>query len=135
MTEPGRTPAFAGAVTACGVLGAAAGFLADSAPRAPDYALDSMLVYRFEIGLVVFVGLYLALVLIRLAYHGRTPTRIGASGADFPDIGLLSNALSNLRDASGLMEAVPGEVADQIGDLEQRIATLEQREAVGGDHG
>lgn len=131
----GRNPVFAGAVAACGAMGCGAGLLASSVAPAPEYALGSMLIYKFEIGLVVFLGLYLAIVLVRLAYHGRTPTRIGASGADLPDISTVSGALSELRATADLMSAIPREVAEHLAQLEQRLAVLEQRWTAEGDRG
>jgi hypothetical protein len=75
-----RHPVFALAVITCGLPGCTAGLFSEHAAQAPDYALKSMLIYRFEIGLLVFTGLYLALIVVRPAYHGHTLTRIGAGG-------------------------------------------------------
>jgi hypothetical protein len=52
----------------------------------PGYALESSLVYRVEIGLVVFVVLYAVVVLVRLAAHGLTPSRVGTGAVDLPQL-------------------------------------------------
>jgi hypothetical protein len=139
MSHQSRSPVFAGAVVACEVVGAVAGLVAHGAAHAPEYALGSMLVYRCEIGLAVFLILYVGVVFARLAYNGQTPTRIGARGAELPDVkrpdlNLLSDALSESQTVARLLAELPDQVADQLNDLEQRVAILEQSSAAEGDH-
>jgi hypothetical protein len=126
-----RSPIFASAVVLCAAAGAVAATFAAGPAHPHAYALNSMLVYRCEIGAVIFAVLYLGLVLVRLAYHGRTPTRIGAGGADLPDLDLLTGALADSQAAATLLAQVPRDVADQVAALEQRVADLESK-ATGG---
>lgn len=61
----------------------------------PAYALGSVWVHRLQVGLAVFAGLYIFLLVIWLAYQGRTVQRAelpGGAGVEFPDPDLTSAA-------------------------------------------
>jgi hypothetical protein len=118
----------------CGVLGIVAGLFAPGTNHPPAYALDSMFVYRGEIGLVSFGTLYLVAILTRLAYYGRMPTSIGASGAQLPDVGLVSNALDSSQATAMLVRELRRELTDELADVRARVAALDR--ALGeSDHG
>lgn len=126
-----RSRGFAAVVLLCGLLGLAAGLFSGGANHPPPYALGSTLVYHAEIGLVIFLALYILVVLTRLAYYGRTLTSIGASGARIPDVGLLSSALDESQAAAGRLR----EVGIELDLLRQRLSTLEQTRSAESDHG
>ncbi|HXE45448.1 MAG TPA: hypothetical protein VN635_09625 [Conexibacter sp.] len=55
--------------------------------RLPAGALGCVLVWRVELGAVVFAGLYGVVVVARLALHGETLTRVGRDGIEIPRVG------------------------------------------------
>lgn len=115
---------FAVVVVSAAALACAAG-VASSPPAsgAPGYALDSELVYRLEIGMVFFVALYLTAVVVRLALQGLTPSRLGTTSIDLPQVA------SSLADARDEARTASNDTADMLGELddhEERIRALEQ---------
>lgn len=59
-------------------IAAIAGLTATPPRPTPVYALQSAAVYRAEVALAVFAALYLMAVIVRLAWHGQTFTRVGS---------------------------------------------------------
>jgi hypothetical protein len=123
-------------VVVCGALGLAAAVFATGAKHPSAYALDSTLVYRSEVGFVIFLALYLFVVFTRLAYYGRTPDSIGPSGARLPaDTELISKALEELRAAGAALMELPEKLAGELATLRERIEALEQQQPRKSDHG
>lgn len=60
---------------------------ARSPHRLPAVTLGSPLVWRVEIAAVVFTALYAVVVVVRLALHGETLTRVGRDGIEIPRVG------------------------------------------------
>ncbi|HEY4810778.1 MAG TPA: hypothetical protein VIH71_06940 [Solirubrobacteraceae bacterium] len=137
QSGPSRSWGFAGAVLVCGVLGLAAAVFAGGARRPPAYALNSTLIYRCEIGGVVFVILYFVVVLTRLASYGRTPTSIGASGAKLPQLphALLSDALAGYQTVAARLDELPDQIIDEMAALRHRVEALEQAPPAEREHG
>jgi hypothetical protein len=131
-TRPNRL--FAGVVIAATALGGTGGALVHGPQHPSEYALNSLLVYRIEVGLILFLALYISIVLVRLAYHGRTPSRIGAGGADLPDVSLIADALSEFEAAAAKLATLPPALADRVEELERRIAELEDKRGIEGIH-
>jgi hypothetical protein len=61
------------------------GLLVRAPHRLPDYALRAAPVYRAEVTLAVFATGYLIAICVRLAWHGRTFTRLGST-IEVPDV-------------------------------------------------
>jgi hypothetical protein len=92
----------------------------------PGATLGSELVFRLAVGALFFLVFYLALVLVRLAYHGKTPTKIGTSGADFPDISDLRQSVEEYARLEESLSRMETEVTDLAQSLDLRIARLEK---------
>jgi hypothetical protein len=98
--------------------------------REPGYALNSLWVYRLQVGVAFFVGVYLVVITLWLAYQGRSFGKIGVPGGpelDVPD--------PNLEQAAeGFDEFVEdattrlGHHDDSLEDLDDRLRRLERRE-------
>jgi hypothetical protein len=73
---------------ACLMLAPAVAAAAVAGTRAPGYALHSQWVRRLEVGLAVFAGLYVLVLVLWLAYQGRSVERAelpGGAGIGLPD--------------------------------------------------
>lgn len=101
--------------------------------REPGYALNSVWVYRLQVALAFFVGTYLLIVTLWLAYQGRSFGKVGVPGGpelDVPDPDLE-------RAAEGFDEFVDEAKGrldrhdDSLEDLDDRVRRLEGGE---GDH-
>lgn len=55
--------------------------------RLPAVALGAVLVWRVEIAAALFAAAYGAIVVVRLALHGETLTRVGRDGIEAPRVG------------------------------------------------
>jgi hypothetical protein len=116
------------ATVAAGVIAATTA----TPPRpVPGYALGAELVYRTQVGLAVFVALYAATALSRLAYHGRTLTEIGTTGIKLPDVGAVSDNLQDherrLHSLERFQQATEGDDALRgVARLSDRLARLER---------
>src|SRR5918911_742476 len=81
----GAHPFFWGAAA---MLAPAVAAAAVAGTRAPGYALHSQWVRRVEVGLAVFAGLYFLVLVLWLAYQGRSVERAqlpGGAGVGLPD--------------------------------------------------
>ena len=95
--------------------------------REPGYALDSLWVYRLQVGLAFFVGTYLLVIALWLAYQGRSFGRISIPGGpemDLPD--------PNLEAAADGFDEFEDDVRqrldrhdDSLDDLDDRLAAVE----------
>jgi hypothetical protein len=64
---------------------AVTGGIQASPPRdIPAYALDSAVLYKCEVALALFLGLYLLVTAIALAIEGRTLGKISTTGFELP---------------------------------------------------
>src|SRR4051794_16121646 len=87
--------------------------------RAPAYALHSQWVRRLEIALAVFAGLYILVLMLWLAYQGRSVARAqlpGGAGFDVPD--------PDLTAAASGFEEYRDKTDARIGALEDAIEVL-----------
>jgi hypothetical protein len=127
LPHPLKTRPFAFALIAAIVLSLVGGLRTPiPADGAPAYALQASIVYRIEVALAVFVALYLAAVTLRLAWYGRTFTRVGASGAEIPDVRLIQAGVDHARQAERLIQEIQAELAD-LQQLESRLSITEER--------
>lgn len=101
-------------VTAALVMASLVGAVADP-PRGgtPPYALHSPLVYRLEVGAAFFVTLYSVTVLVRLASHGLTPSRVGTAAVQIPQL-------------VDTVDAVSDDLADNERDIDDMLLKLEK---------
>jgi hypothetical protein len=76
--------AFAGLVLSAAVAALLTGAQASPPRDVPTYALDSVVVYKCEVALALFLASYLFVVAILLAMQGRTVGRVSTSGFDLP---------------------------------------------------
>lgn len=88
------------------------------APDLPAIALGQKMIYRFEIGAVVFYGALLIITpLFRGIVHGTLPTEISARGAKFADS--LDNSL---KDTQQILDDHRKELDDiKVFNLETRV--------------
>jgi hypothetical protein len=138
-SQPGpiRSPGFAGTVVACGAVGLAAGIFGHGVKHPAAYALNSVLVYRCEIGFLVFFVLYVVVVLVYLASYRRTPTAmlIKGTGAHFPDVAPLEEAKRELDAARASLRELTQRLADDRAEMRERMQTLEREWSERGGHG
>jgi hypothetical protein len=62
--------------------------------------LQSSFVYRLEIGAVFFLAAYAITVLVHLAWHGMTPSRVGTAAIDLPQLFDTVGLVNGDRDAA-----------------------------------
>lgn len=71
-------------VSLAAVLAVVGGIQAAPPQDVPTYALDSAAVYRCEVALALFLGLYLPVAAIALAIEGRTMGKVSTTGFELP---------------------------------------------------
>lgn len=71
-------------VCAAAALAVAGGVQASPPQDVPAYALDSAVIYKCEITLGLFLGLYLLVTAVALAVEGRTLGKISTTGFELP---------------------------------------------------
>jgi hypothetical protein len=71
-------------VCAAAVLAGAGGIQASPPEDVPTYALDSAVLYKCEVALALFLGLYLLVAAVALAIEGRTLGKISTTGFELP---------------------------------------------------
>jgi hypothetical protein len=127
---PGRRSAsFLGVVAVSLVVSGVMGAVSDPPlAGAPGYALDSPLVYRLEVGVVFFLVLYSVAVLVRLAAHGLTPSRVGTAAVHLPQlmdtVGIVNGELDAGRTVIDDMLSTVDDHAVRIADLELSIRKM-----------
>lgn len=82
---------FAALVCIAAIFAIGAGVEASPPRDVPSYALDSAIVYRCEVGLALFLGEYLFVIAIVLAFEGKTVGKISTTGIELP--GELSSSI------------------------------------------
>jgi hypothetical protein len=84
----------------------------------PAYALQAAVIYRGEIAVAAFGGMYVVLACVRLAWHGRTPTRIGAT-LEMPDVAdRAGGEVASLHAAVRRLASVCTAIEDRLRALE-----------------
>jgi len=73
-------------------VGLAAAMTVTPPTDTPSFALRATPVYRLEVGVAVFFGLYLATLALVLAMHNRGFTELGSSGIRAQDLASLQGA-------------------------------------------
>lgn len=119
---------FLALVILCAVASLVAGALAAVPGKVPDWALRSALVYRLEIALAAFMGLYVIVVSVRLAQQGRAFTRLSA-GAVSLEAEQLAVATDSSLEALEETRTAASEIADVVSVGLDRLAGLEARVA------
>jgi hypothetical protein len=92
----------------------------------PAYALEASIVYKIEIALAIFVALYIAVITLRLAWYGRTFTRVGASGAEIPDLSLVQAGVDHARNAERQIQSLQARL-EKVTELQVKVKSLETR--------
>lgn len=87
-------------VCASAVIAVTVGALASPPRDVPTYALDSIVVYKCEVALALFLASYLLLVATLLAMQGRTIGKISTTGFDLP-----SDLSTSVTDQQVLIDA------------------------------
>jgi hypothetical protein len=80
----------------------------------PSIALGATIVWRVEVAGIMFVALYGGIVTARLAWHGRTFTRVGSGGIEIPDVGSACSVTDSIDRLAAL-----------LADFESRLQALE----------
>jgi hypothetical protein len=106
------------------VLGAVVGAVvvglgADPPEKAPSYALDSPAVWHLEIGLAVFIGLYVPLLVLYLAAQGRTIRITGPAG-----IGIESAEVDLVETSQAELQAGVSDLRAGVQDLTQLLRAI-----------
>jgi hypothetical protein len=104
------------------VAAAAAGATAD--PNwAPGYALDSNVVYRFEVGLAVLAALYVVALAVWLAWYGKGffKLAVGPASAEAPGAEHIEGAASDLEALREDFEEFRREAKEALSTLNKRL--------------
>lgn len=111
---------FAAMVVVAIVAGIAAGAAVAIPGDIPPVALGAVPVYRVEVGVAVFFGLYLATMALVLAMHNRGFTEIGGSGVK-------AQALEGVSEDDFVVRDVLAYLADELDDLKTRLEDVDAR--------
>ena len=106
---------FAALVAAAIAIGFVAAVTVASPADLPSTALQAEVIYRVEVGIAVFLGLYVAALAFALALQNRGFTEIGNSGLRAQDLASVSREYVDAEVAAELLE----DVAEQL-DLLKR---------------
>ena len=106
---------FAALVAAAIAIGFVAAVTVASPADLPSTALQAEIIYRVEVGIAVFLGLYVAALAFALALQNRGFTEIGNSGVRAQDLASVSWEYVDAEVAAELLE----DVAEQL-DLLKR---------------
>jgi hypothetical protein len=102
--------------------------VATTAPTTiPDWALRSETVYRAEVGLAIFIAIYVISVSLRLAGQGRAFTKISAGTVSF-ETEQLAVATSSSLDAVEETQRAATELAEALAEIIERLDVLEGRQ-------
>lgn len=104
----------AGVLAACLTAGALAPLPSSGAPA---YALGARVVWHAEVAAALFALAYGAIVIVWLAFHGTTLTRLGSSGIEIPQVGMPSQAEE--------LASAHAELAATVEGLQARLAALQ----------
>jgi len=108
------------------VLGAAfavaAGAEATPPPDIPSYALDSAAIYKSEVGLALFFGVYLLVTAIALAFEGRTRGKISTTGIELP--GDISASVLAQQELTEELERMQRDITRGNGRLSRDVERL-----------
>jgi hypothetical protein len=104
------------------LLAIGAALEADAPPDIPSYALDSVVVYKCEVGLVLFLLVYVFVATVSLAMEGRTLGKISTTGIELP--GELSASVAAQQELAEELGRVQREVTAQGADLAEDVACL-----------
>ena len=92
-------------------------------PRAlPAVALGAALVWRVEVGAIMFAACYGAIITARLALHGHTYTRIGSAGIEIPQVARVRTDEEMERIVE--LEASVKELRDTLRAVHERLAAF-----------
>jgi hypothetical protein len=97
--------------------------------RAPGYAVNSLWVYRLEVALAFFVGVYVLIVVLWLASQGRSVRQAqlpGGGGVDLPDPNL-DRAAEGFDEFQRETQARLETHEDSLDELDDRVTQLESR--------
>ena len=106
---------FAALVAAAIAIGFVAAVTVASPADLPSTALQAEVIYRVEVGIAVFLGLYVAALAFAIALQNRGFTEIGNSGVRAQDLASVSWEYVDAEVAAELLE----DVAEQL-DLLKR---------------
>jgi hypothetical protein len=124
---PDRKPVFAGAVSLAAAGAVVAALLVNVPPHGPPAAtLDSEVLFRVAVGAIFFLVFYVVAVIVRLAFYGKTPTRIGTAGTDIPDISDLRQSVEEYASLEKSLSEMEERVTELAKNLDLRIARLEK---------
>ncbi len=97
--------------------------------RAPAWSLRSEAIYRMQIGLVVFLGIYLLALAFCLAYLGRSIGRVAIPGGGEvdPKDPALEKASSGAEEFQEQARASIADLGDAMDALSAQLTALEDR--------
>lgn len=112
------------AVVVCVAATMAIGLGAGASPprNIPTYALDSLVVYKCEIALTLFLGGYLFVATITLAIEGRTVGKISTAGIELP--AELSSSASHQQALIDMQERLQQDLVERDARFSRRVDRL-----------
>jgi hypothetical protein len=97
------------------------------APRAPGYALHSHEIYRLEVFLAVMLAIYAVVLVLWLAYQGRSVKVQGPPGGiEGPD------PAAGLNEAATAFEEFKKDVAERLDRHDESFEALDERLTAAG---
>lgn len=128
MSETPEKPSWMllSAVCVAAAIALAVGLLA-AVPTAgpPAVALNSEVVFRIEVGAIVFAVLYGLVVAIRLAFWGKTFTKLGTTGAEIPDVSELRKSVKEYAGLENALDQISAQIVAITENLDTRVSRLE----------
>jgi hypothetical protein len=100
----------------------------------PTYALESDWVYRLEVALAFYFGLFIFFLTLYLAYYGHTFKRMelpGGPAVETPDPATLDSAAEGFEEFKDETEAVLAQHEEALDDLDDRLAVFENEGETG----
>jgi hypothetical protein len=128
MSETPAKPSWPLLIAVCAVacVALATGLLvATPTPGPPAVALNSEVVFRIEVGAIVFVVLYGFVVAIRLAFFGKTFTKLGTTGAEIPDVSELRKSVQEYAGLERALDQINAQIVAVAENLDARVSRLE----------
>lgn len=98
-------------------------------PRDPSWALRSAAVYRIEVGLAVFLGIYLIALALANGYKGRAIGKLGLPGGGEvePKDPALQEASEGAAEFEKETRGGLADLADAVATMNGRVSALEDR--------
>lgn len=95
-------------------------------PHAPAFALRSELVYREEVGLALFAGGYVIVLMLALAARGQFVRRVELPGGAAVEVSELAERSDQVLATLSVQDRRLDDLADRLDRLDAAVARLEE---------